>query len=200
MTEETTNLFVIPTLETERLRLRPFRASDFEDYAALNADPEVMRYTGGTWDRSRSWRHLAFLIGHWLLGGSGMWAVEQKETGAFLGMVGFAEPEGWPGFELAGRLMQRWWGHGYATEAARACLAHAFTVLKKDRVISLVHPENRASIRLVERLGESLQGRTEMAGRELLVYGIDRAGWRPSPPAPTMPLGNPHPASIRFLG
>lgn len=176
--------FEIPTLDTERLRLRPFRASDFDDYAALNADPEVMRYVGGTWDRGRSWRHLAFQIGHWLLGGSGMWAVEQKETGAFLGMVGFSEPEGWPGFELAGRLARRWWGHGYATEAAREALAYAFTVLKKDRVISLVRPDNRASIRLVERLGEGLQGRTELQGTEYLVYGMERAGWRPSPPAP----------------
>src|SRR5215468_10618156 len=95
----------IPTLLTERLRLRPFRRSDLDDYAALNADPEVVRHLGGeTWDRGRSWRHLAFLIGHWQLGGSGMWALELKETGTFIGMVGFAEPEGWPGFELAWTL------------------------------------------------------------------------------------------------
>src|SRR6185295_18569986 len=101
----------IPTLETERLRLRPLRTSDVDDYAALNADPEVLHYLGGgtePWDRGRSWRHMAFLLGHWQLGGSGMWAVEQKETGTFLGMVGFAEPEGWPGCELAGKLVRRW--------------------------------------------------------------------------------------------
>jgi len=168
----------IPTLETERLRLRSFRKSDIDDYAALNADPEVMPYLGGeTWDRGRSWRHLAFLLGHWQLGGSGMWAVEQKETGAFLGMVGFADPEGWPGFELAWTLVRRWWGHGYATEAARAALAYAFTALNKSRVISLIHPENLASIRVAERLGESLQGRTEMRGGERLVYGIDRESY-----------------------
>jgi len=182
-TEETLDHFVIPTLETERLWLRAFRRSDIDDYAALNADPEVMRHVGGTWDRSRSWRHLAFLIGHWPLGGAGMWALEQKETGAFVGIVGFAEPEGWPGFELAVKLARRWWGHGYATEAARAALTFAFTVLQKERVISLVRPENGASIRLVERLGERLEGRTVLAGTEYLVFGIGRAGW-PSPPAP----------------
>ena len=190
---------VIPTLETERLRLRAFERNDFEDYAALNADPEVMRYVGGTWDRGRSWRHLAFQIGHWLLRGSGMWVVERKETGAFVGMVGFSEPEGWPGFELAGRLGRRWWGHGCATEAAREALAYAFTVLKKDCVISLVRPDNRASIRLVERLGETVQGRTEILGTEYFVYGMDRAGWRSSLPAPTLPLGNLLPAPVRFL-
>jgi RimJ/RimL family protein N-acetyltransferase len=180
--EETIDHFVIPTLDTERLRLRPFRRGDIDDYAAMNADPEVMRHIGGTWDRSRSWRHLAFLIGHWPLGGSGMWALEQRETGAFLGTVGFAEPEGWPGFELVARLARRWWGSGYATEAARAALAHAFTVLRKDRVISLVRPDNHASLRLVERLGESLEGRTVLMSTEYLVYGICRESWRPRRP------------------
>lgn len=165
----------IPTLVTERLRLRAFRKSDFDDYAALNADPDVTRYLGGggTWDRGRSWRHLAFLLGHWQLGGSGMWALEHKETGAFVGMAGFAEPEGWPGCELAWTLARRWWGHGYATEGARAALDYAFTILKKDRVISLIQPENRASIRVAERLGQSLKGRIDHFGREMLCYGID---------------------------
>ncbi|HYU31918.1 MAG TPA: GNAT family N-acetyltransferase [Thermoanaerobaculia bacterium] len=188
---------VIPTLETERLRLRPLRVSDFEDYAAMNADPEVMRLIGGPWDRGRSWRHLAFLLGHWQLGRGGMWAVEQRETGAFLGMAGFSEPEGWPGFELAWRLARRWWGHGYATEAAREALAHAFNVLKKDRVISLIPPENRASIRLAERIGESLRGRTEIGGWELLLYGVDRESYGRCIPASGTAIprgGNEHPS------
>jgi RimJ/RimL family protein N-acetyltransferase len=170
----------IPILVTERLRLRSLRRSDLDDYAALNADPEVLRYlVGGAepWDRGRSWRHLAFLLGHWQLRGCGMWAVEQRETGAFLGVVGFAEPEGWPGCELAWTLARRWWGHGYATEGARAALAHAFTVWRKERVISLIHPENRASIRVAERLGETLQGRLHHFGREMLCYGIDRESY-----------------------
>ena len=164
----------IPTLETARLRLRAFRKSDIADYAALNGDPEVARYlVGGVpWDWDRSWRHLAFLLGHWPLCGFGMWAVEQRETGTFVGMIGFAHPAGWPGFELAWKLMRRWWGNGYATEGAAAALTYAFTVLKKDRVISLIHPENLASIRVAERIGESLQGRTEVMGEERLVYGI----------------------------
>lgn len=101
-------------------------------------------------------------------------AVELKETGAFLGTVGYAEPEAWPGFELAGILARRFWGHGYATEAARAALDYAFTILRKDRVISLVSPENHASIRVVERLGERLEGRIQHFGREMLCYGLDR--------------------------
>lgn len=167
----------IPTLDTERLRLRPLCEGDVADYAALNADPEVMHHLGGTWDRGRSWRHQAFLQGHWQLGRPGMWAVEHKETGAFVGIAGFSEPEGWPGFELAGKLGRRWWGYGYASEAARAALDQAFTIWKKDRVISLVHPENRASARLVERIGERLLERIEHFGREMLCFGIDREAW-----------------------
>lgn len=165
---------VIPTLETERLRLRSFHETDVDDYAALNADPEVMLHMGGPWDRGRSWRHMAFLLGHWRLAGAGMWALEQKETGAFLGVAGFAEPDGWPGLELAWKLARRWWGYGYATEAARAALDHAFTVWKRNRVISLIRPENRASLRVAERIGERVIDRIEHAGREVLRYGIDR--------------------------
>ena len=168
----------IPILETERLRLRSFRPSDLDDYAALHADPEVLRYLGGAgsepWDRGRSSRHLAFLLGHWQLWGAGTWAVEHRESGAFLGTVGFSAPVGWPGFELGWTLVRRAWGNGYATEAARAAMDHAFTVWRKDRIISLIAPENHASIRVAERLGERLEDRREHLGREMLCYGLDR--------------------------
>lgn len=164
----------IPVLETERLRLRAFRLSDFEDYAAMCWDPEVARYLLTRLTREQAWRHLAFLVGHWVLRGYGMWAVEEKETGAFVGRIGFADPEGWPGCELGWALVRRFWGGGYATEGARAALAYGFTVLRKDRVISLIHPENQASIRVAERLGERLEGRAEILGKEYLVYGVGR--------------------------
>jgi RimJ/RimL family protein N-acetyltransferase len=167
----------IPILDTERLRLRPFLPGDIDDYAALNADPEVMRFIGGPWDPGRSWRHLAFQVGHWYLGRPGMWAVEQRETGGFLGVAGFSEPPGWPGFELAGRLARRWWGHGYATEAARAAVDYAFRVLHKERIISLVDPQNQASRRAAERLGERFLRRIELAGKEMLCFGLDREVW-----------------------
>jgi RimJ/RimL family protein N-acetyltransferase len=171
------DLFQAPTLETERLRLRPFRRSDIDAYAALYADPEVLRHLGaGTepWDRGRASRHLAFVMGHWQLCGCGEWAVERREDGAFLGAVGFSAPEGWPGCELAWILARRFWGYGYATEAARAALCCGFLDWRKDRIISLIHPENQASIRVAERLGESLEGRIQHFGREMLCYGIDR--------------------------
>lgn len=183
----------IPTLMTERLRLRPLTESDIGDYAALKADPEVMRFPGekeGPWDWGRSWRHLAFLIGHWRLAGTGAWAVESRETGDFLGVIGYSEPGGWPGFELAWTLGRRWWGHGYATEGARAALAHAFHVWNKDRVISLIREGNDASIRVAERLGERLQGRVDLMGREMLCYGIDRETFLRRPRNPEKKVRN----------
>ena len=169
----------IPTLETERLRLRPFRDDDLDDYAELCADPEVTRWLpiGRPVRREAAWRVMALYVGHWLLRGSGQWVVEEKETSAFVGRAGFCEPPGWPGFELAGAQLRRFWGRGYALEVGRALLRYAFTVLGKDRVISCILPENLAAIRVVERLGETLQGPTQIEGKELLVYGIDREAW-----------------------
>jgi RimJ/RimL family protein N-acetyltransferase len=166
-----------PILDTERLRLRGLRGSDFEDYAALYADPEVVRFLGNgeTWDRGRAWRHMAFGVGHWQLEGVGPWVVEEKATGDFVGMIGFWTPAAWPGFELAIHLARRHWGKGYASGGARAALAYAFNVLRKTSIISLVHPDNHASVRVVERIGERLQGRICHLGQEMLCFGLDRA-------------------------
>jgi RimJ/RimL family protein N-acetyltransferase len=169
-----------PTLETERLILRGFHESDIGDYAALNADSEVQCNVGDgvTWDGGRSWRHLAFLIGHWRLSGIGTWAVEQKGSGQFLGKIGFSCPEGWPGLELAWTLGRKWWGFGFATEGARAALAFAFDELDKDYVISLIKAANARSIRLAERLGMGLDGNEKVFGQEYLVYGIRSSVYR----------------------
>ncbi|HEY6332208.1 MAG TPA: GNAT family N-acetyltransferase [Blastocatellia bacterium] len=81
------------------------------------------------------------------------------------------------GFELGWALARSAWGHGYATEAGRRALDYAFTEMGRDRVISLIHPDNAASIRLAERLGERLEGRTRLFGQDALVYVIDLAAW-----------------------
>jgi RimJ/RimL family protein N-acetyltransferase len=167
----------IPTLETKRLRLRGLRGGDFEDYAALYADPEVTRLIGdgATWDRGRAWRHMAFAVGHWQLEGAGVWVAEEQATGTFVGVVGFWEPVTWPGFELSYHLARHHWGKGFATEAAKAGLAHAFLVWQRDHVISLINPKNLPSIRVAERIGERLEARVEHYGRLMFRYGLDRA-------------------------
>lgn len=166
-------------LETERLILRMLRESDFDAYAEGCADPEVMRYLGDGQPVARpmAWRNLAMMVGHWSLRGYGVWAVEERSSGVLVGRVGFWNPEGWPGFELGWMLRRSFWGRGYATEAARVALRHAFTQLRQPHVISLIHPENAASIRVALRLGERLAGTAEVMARPALVYRINREEW-----------------------
>lgn len=166
------------TLETERLILRMWREDDFEPYAELCAVPEVMRYIGGKpYSRLEAWRHMAYLIGHWHLRGYGHWAVEEKASGDFLGRIGFLNPAGWPAFEIGWTLGRQYWGKGYASEGARCALEYAFDTLDKEHVISLIHPENQGSIRVAERLGEKPEGKTEVLGIPVIIYGINRADY-----------------------
>jgi RimJ/RimL family protein N-acetyltransferase len=162
---------VIP-LETERLRLRAFRDDDLDAYAALCADPEVMRYlgTGVTLNRADAWRSMAGFLGHWALRGYGMWALEEKATGTFVGRAGFLNPEGWPGFELGWTLARAHWGRGFATEAARRALDYAFGELDRPRVISLVRPANEPSKRVAERLGAKPVREIDLLGGPVIVY------------------------------
>lgn len=166
-------------LETPRLRLRQWKLADFEWYAALCADAEVMRFLSGrTFNRLEAWRQFCSLAGHWHFRGYGLWAVEEKASGRLLGRVGLIDHEGWPGFEVGWTLARDAWGHGYATEAADRSMQYAFETLQRDRVISLIDPENRGSRRVAERLGETVQGATELMGANVLVYGIGRDEWR----------------------
>jgi RimJ/RimL family protein N-acetyltransferase len=178
-------------LQTERLTLRMLRQSDIDAYAEMCADAEVLRYIGDGQPlvRPMAWRNLAMVVGHWSLRGYGMWAVEERSSGVFVGRIGFWNPEGWPGFELGWMLRRSFWGLGYATEGARAALEFAFTGLGQPHVISLIHPENVASIRVAQRLGERLLDSTEVMGKPVLVYRITREEWEAPnkaqpPPAP----------------
>jgi len=165
----------IITLETDRLKLRGWRNEDFDEYAELCADAEVMRFIGGQpVDRLEAWRQFAFHVGHWELRGYGHWVVEEKSTGRLVGRVGFLNPVGWPAFEIGWTLKREFWGKGYASEAARRALQYGFNELDKPHIISLIHPDNKASIHVAERLGETVEGKTELFGHDVLIYGIDR--------------------------
>jgi RimJ/RimL family protein N-acetyltransferase len=169
----------IPTLTTERLILRALRDDDLDAYAEMCADAEVMRFIGEgkTLSRAETWRLIAFYMGHWQLRGFGLWALEERASGRFIGEAGLQQPDGWPGFELGWTLGRAWWGKGYATEAAREALRFAFEELDRDHVISLIHPFNHPSIRVAERLGEQLEGAVEFFGGRTLIYGIHRTEW-----------------------
>ena len=167
-------------LETERLHLRQFRHEDIDAFAAMAADPEVMRFLGdGTpIPRDEAWRGMASVVGHWVLRGFGLWAVEERASGLLVGRVGLYYPEGWPGREVGWTLARPYWGRGYAYEAAHAALAHAFEHLKWPRAISLIHPENTRSIAVAERLGERLEKEIVVRGHPALQYAIAREDWQ----------------------
>lgn len=168
-------MLTAPQLETERLVLRMLRQEDFEEYSAIHQDPEITRFTmRKTLDRMETWRHLAMVVGHWHLRGFGMWGVFEKSSGRLVGRAGFHEPDGWPAFELGWTLGRASWGKGYATEAARRCLAYAFDEMGREHVISLIDPQNVNSIRVAERLGYAVEGEWEYDGHRLLIYGISR--------------------------
>ena len=165
----------IPTLETERLVLRPFRQDDTDAFAALCADDEVMRWLGGTMDRNGAWRHMATLVGHWRLHGFGRWAVELRETGEFAGHVGLWYPEGWPAIEIGWAIARAAWGGGIATEAARASLGYAWEEVGLERIIHLIRDDNVRSQSVARKLGSRrTEERFRFAGMEMAVWEILR--------------------------
>lgn len=168
-----------PELETERLRFRMWRESDFPVYEKWCSDIEIMRYLGGkTLDTLQAWRHLAYQVGHWVFRGYGYYGVEEKSSGTLIGRVGFTNQAGWPGFELGWTIIPEYQGRGYATEAARMLLPYAFDVLEQPHVMSLIHPDNAPSRRVAEKLGESIEGQTEVLTMPVLIYGISREAYR----------------------
>src|SRR5262249_54356501 len=157
---------------TDRLRLRGFTPHDFEAYAAILADPEVTRYLryGRPYTRSEAWQHLAALVGHWVLRGFGLWAVEERATGQLLGRIGCQEPEGIPALEVGYVLARSAWGQGYAREGAVASLQFARDVLGRSTIISIIRPDNAASVRLATSLGAQASEMIEFFGATSVVY------------------------------
>jgi RimJ/RimL family protein N-acetyltransferase len=158
--------FEIPTLTTRRLRLRAFRAEDLDAYAAMQANPEVMRYlvAGRTATPVEVWRTMATFLGQWALRGYGMWAVEKQDGGAFVGSVGVFQPLDWPEPEIAYSLDRPFWGQGFATEAGAAARDWLFTHVPLPRAASLIRPDNHASKRVAQRLGAVCEGSIELRG------------------------------------
>src|SRR5438105_12661017 len=165
-------------LETDRLILRWFREDDFPAFLGMASDPEVMKFlTGQPQTEIEAWKSMAAYIGHWYFLGYGVWAVEEKSSGKLIGRIGVMNPAGWPGFELGWTLARESWGKGYATEGARRALAYAFTEMDRSHVISCIAPDNTSSIKVAERLGETVEGETELMGKQVLIYGINRDAW-----------------------
>ena len=170
-------------LGTERLLLRQFREDDLEAYAAIQADPVVARHVGdgSPTDREASWRLMALFLGHWTLRGHGQYAVEERTSGAFVGRVGLWHPEGWPGLEIGWLTGRDRWGRGYATEAARTVAQTAFARCGVDRLISVIRPDNAASVRVARNLGAVHDDTIDLHGHSVHIYAVTPASLRTTP-------------------
>ncbi len=147
----------IVELRTERLLLRQWRDADREPWAALNADPEVMEHFPATLDRAASDAFVAKASITIAARAWGLWAVESRADGHFVGMVGLCpvtfDAPFVPAVEVGWRLARAEWGHGYATEAATAAVDFAFDELELDELVSMTAVRNRRSRAVMERLG-----------------------------------------------
>ncbi len=161
-----------PTIETQRLRLRMFRADDLDRLAAMLASPEVMRYVedGQPKDRDVAEKALNSIVAHWEREGFGRWAVEEKQTQKFIGFGGLRSLFGAP--EVVYHLAPAYWGNGYATELARAALDFGFRNRGFDRIVAITKPENASSIHVLEKLGMQFQQNTSYYGIDVVEYAI----------------------------
>lgn len=132
-------------------------------FVALHADERVNRFVGA-YSHQQALDRLATVEQQWAERGHGLCAVELKSTGEFIGRVGLNYWEKFHEVELGWTLKAETWGHGYATEAARACLDWGFATLDEPYFISLIRPGNTASVRVAERLGFALCVRTSSSG------------------------------------
>ena len=172
-------MVVIPRLETPRLSLRPYRLEDFDAYAAMWADPAVVRHVGGSpFSREAAWTRFLRKVGLWHYLGFGFFALEDKATGAFAGEAGFHDlrraivPSIEGTMEAGWALVGAMQGRGLAEEAAGAALAWADRHGTGSRMTCIIDPENAASLRVAGKLGFTERARTLYNDRPVVV--LDR--------------------------
>ncbi len=146
-----------PTIDTLRLHLRPWRDQDLPAFAAMNADPIVMEFFPKSLDQTESEALAARIRENFARRGFGLWAVEVPGVADFIGFVGLSVPgfsaHFTPCVEIGWRLAREHWGHGYATEAARATLDFGFTRHALDEIVSFTTAANLRSRGVMERIG-----------------------------------------------
>jgi RimJ/RimL family protein N-acetyltransferase len=170
-----------PVLETERLKLRPWREADIAPNTAMLADPASGRFITAdgkpVTDAWAGWRNAAIMSGHWMLHGVGMFVVEEKSTGAFIGRVGPWFPPGWPGFEVGWGIAAEFRGKGYAVEAARASIDWAFASFELDQIVHCIDRENTASQGVARRLGAEIEREMDLFGKVADLWVTRRDAW-----------------------
>lgn len=172
----------MPTIDTARLRLRPFSPDDAPAYhAAILSDADVMRYlpTGEPLPAAHTGPVLDRIRDHWDQHHYGLWAVIHRADDRLIGHCGLHMlPEG-TDVEVAYALAQAYWRQGLAAEAAHASLRYGFETLGLERIIAVAVPANTASLRVMEKIGMTYQGVIPAYATELPCYALARAAFQP---------------------
>lgn len=164
------------TLTTGRLRLRPLRESDIDELHAMFSQEGVLRYFPNSDPPPRESIH-RFVTGqrqHWRERGYGLWAVESAADGRLMGRSGLQYLPDSDEVEIDFLLGKPFWGYGYATEAGRAGVRYGFETCHLSEIVGIVHPENKASRRVLEKLGMQLTAHTRYFGIDVCRYAIER--------------------------
>jgi ribosomal-protein-alanine N-acetyltransferase len=162
-------------LETQRCYLRELLVDDAEYFYDLNADPEVIKYTGdkpfGTINEARS-----FLENYsqYTLYGYGRWAVIDKATNEFLGWCGLKYSSDLDEIDLGFRFFRKHWNQGYATETAKACVDYGFNHLNIDKIVGRAMEANIGSVKVLEKIGMSFVGKFEFDLHPGVLYQIEK--------------------------
>lgn len=165
--------------ETARLRLRRMTRKDADPLFDIFSDPVTMQYYPKTRNREEVDQWIDWTLNNYQLYGVGLWIVENRETGDFLGQCGIVpqtvqEESEW---EIGYLFLRQHWGRGYATEAAQACRDYGFRTLEATHLISLINPANTPSIAVAQRNGMHFRERVVWHDKPIHVYTIDRLEW-----------------------
>lgn len=157
-------------IQTNRLYLREMSVQDAPELYALNADAQVLQYTGDSPFQSvKEAENFLTNYNDYARNGMGRWAVIRKKDEAFLGWCGLKKhPDGM--IDLGFRLHRKFWGKGYATEAAQACLSYGLSNLGLTEIVGRVAKENKASIRVLEKIGMRFWKEDKCEGIENALY------------------------------
>ncbi|MGE8203679.1 GNAT family N-acetyltransferase [Heyndrickxia sp. NPDC080065] len=143
--------------ETERLLFRDFELKDLPEFKRMNEDSEVMRYFPKTLSHEETESFFHAIVDEWKAYGYGLFAVERKDNGEFIGFIGFHratfEADFTPCIEIGWRLKKEAWGHGFATEGAKACLKYAETAYDFKNIYSFTAKINMPSERVMQKIG-----------------------------------------------
>jgi len=165
-------------LHTRRLYLREMQPDDATQAYRLNADPEVLRYTGdGPFADEEEARRFLEQYDHYRRYGFGRWAVCRQEDDAFLGWCGLKYSEKEAEHDIGFRFFREYWGQGYATEAARACITLGFETFQLTEIVGRAMQENTASVKVLEKIGLKFSNVYREDGREWLRYVVREEEW-----------------------